>query len=105
MDDWDPKLTSGFAAEREVILFDNAGDTVRWIIGDTESGACATREGPHPSRRALTYTAPRGWRSVANVRLSLIDLYGKRGTPSRLRSGDTMDERAAMSLIDTRRDQ
>ena len=25
MDDWDPKLTNGFAAEREVILFDNAG--------------------------------------------------------------------------------
>jgi pimeloyl-ACP methyl ester carboxylesterase len=25
MDDWDPKVTNGFAAEREVILFDNAG--------------------------------------------------------------------------------
>jgi hypothetical protein len=29
MDDWDPKLTNGFAAEREVILFDNAGSRVR----------------------------------------------------------------------------
>jgi pimeloyl-ACP methyl ester carboxylesterase len=25
MDDWDPKVTNGFAAEHEVILFDNAG--------------------------------------------------------------------------------
>jgi pimeloyl-ACP methyl ester carboxylesterase len=25
MDDWDPKVTNGFAAEREVILLDNAG--------------------------------------------------------------------------------
>ena len=25
MNDWDPKVTNGFAAEREVILFDNAG--------------------------------------------------------------------------------
>ena len=25
MDDWDPKVTNGFAAKREVILFDNAG--------------------------------------------------------------------------------
>jgi pimeloyl-ACP methyl ester carboxylesterase len=25
MDDWDPKVTNGFAAERDVILFDNAG--------------------------------------------------------------------------------
>ena len=25
MDDWDPKLTNGFPAERDVILFDNAG--------------------------------------------------------------------------------
>src|SRR5215471_18513702 len=25
MDDWDPKVTNGFAAERHVILFDNAG--------------------------------------------------------------------------------
>ena len=39
------------------------------------------------------------------MRLSLIDLYGKRRIPARLQSSDTMDERAAMSLIDTRRDQ
>jgi pimeloyl-ACP methyl ester carboxylesterase len=25
MDDWDPKVPNGFAAERDVILFDNAG--------------------------------------------------------------------------------
>jgi pimeloyl-ACP methyl ester carboxylesterase len=25
MDNWDPKVTNGFAADREVILFDNAG--------------------------------------------------------------------------------
>src|SRR5262249_35878574 len=25
MDNWDPKVTNGFAAKREVILFDNAG--------------------------------------------------------------------------------
>src|SRR5262249_59740107 len=25
MDDWDPKVANGFAAERDVILFDNAG--------------------------------------------------------------------------------
>src|SRR5260370_1110520 len=25
MDDWDPKVTNGFAAEHEVILLDNAG--------------------------------------------------------------------------------
>src|SRR5271166_2212678 len=25
MDDWDPKVTNGFAAEHEVILFDNPG--------------------------------------------------------------------------------
>ena len=27
-----------------------AGDTVRWIIGDTESGAGADQEGPHPGQ-------------------------------------------------------
>jgi pimeloyl-ACP methyl ester carboxylesterase len=35
MDDWDPKLTNGFAAEREVILFDNAG--VAGSTGETPS--------------------------------------------------------------------
>jgi len=25
MDDWDPKVTNGFAAERDVIRFDNPG--------------------------------------------------------------------------------
>ena len=35
MDDWDPKPTNGFAAEREVILFDNAG--VAGSTGETPS--------------------------------------------------------------------
>ena len=35
MDDWDPKVTNGFAAEHEVILFDNAG--VGSSTGDTPS--------------------------------------------------------------------
>lgn len=35
MDGWDPKLTNGFAAEREVILFDNAG--VAGSTGETPS--------------------------------------------------------------------
>jgi pimeloyl-ACP methyl ester carboxylesterase len=35
MDDWDPKVTNGFAAEQEVILFDNAG--VGSSTGDTPS--------------------------------------------------------------------
>jgi pimeloyl-ACP methyl ester carboxylesterase len=35
MDDWDPKVTNGFAAEREVILFDNAG--VAGSTGETPS--------------------------------------------------------------------
>jgi pimeloyl-ACP methyl ester carboxylesterase len=39
MDDWDPKLTNGFAAEREVILFDNAG--VAGSTGETSSAVAA----------------------------------------------------------------
>ena len=39
MDDWDPKLTNGFAAEREVILFDNAG--VGSSTGETPSTVAA----------------------------------------------------------------
>jgi pimeloyl-ACP methyl ester carboxylesterase len=39
MDDWDPKLTNGFAAEREVILFDNAG--VAGSSGETPSTVLA----------------------------------------------------------------
>ncbi len=39
MDDWDPKLTNGFAAEREVILFDNAG--VAGSTGETPSTVMA----------------------------------------------------------------
>ncbi len=29
MDDWDPKVTNGFAAEHDVILLDNAGSGAR----------------------------------------------------------------------------
>jgi len=36
MDDWDPKVTNGFAAEHEVILFDNSG------IGSSSSETPAT---------------------------------------------------------------
>src|SRR5215469_11579938 len=39
MDDWDPKVTNGFAAEREVILFDNAG--VGSSTGETPSTVAA----------------------------------------------------------------
>ena len=39
MDDWDPKVTNGFAAEHEVILFDNAG--VGSSTGDTPSAVPA----------------------------------------------------------------
>ena len=35
MDNWDPKVTNGFAAERDVILFDNAG--VGSSTGETPS--------------------------------------------------------------------
>jgi pimeloyl-ACP methyl ester carboxylesterase len=36
MDNWDPKVTNGFAAEREVILFDNAG------VGGSSGGTPST---------------------------------------------------------------
>jgi pimeloyl-ACP methyl ester carboxylesterase len=39
MDDWDPRVTSGFAAVREVILFDNAG--VGGSSGETPSTVAA----------------------------------------------------------------
>ena len=39
VDDWDPKVTNGFAAEHEVILFDNAG--VGSSTGDTPSTVAA----------------------------------------------------------------
>jgi pimeloyl-ACP methyl ester carboxylesterase len=39
MDDWDPKVTNGFAAERDVILFDNAG--VGGSSGETPSTVAA----------------------------------------------------------------
>jgi pimeloyl-ACP methyl ester carboxylesterase len=35
MDDWDPKVTNGLAAQREVILFDNVGvasSTGRYLL-------------------------------------------------------------------------
>jgi pimeloyl-ACP methyl ester carboxylesterase len=39
IDDWDPKVTNGFAAEHEVILFDNAG--VGSSTGETPSTVAA----------------------------------------------------------------
>src|SRR6266436_5814703 len=39
MDDWDPKVTNGFAAERDVILADNAG--VGRSTGETPSTVAA----------------------------------------------------------------
>jgi pimeloyl-ACP methyl ester carboxylesterase len=39
MDDWDPKVTNGFAADHEVILFDNAG--VESSTGETPSTVAA----------------------------------------------------------------
>jgi pimeloyl-ACP methyl ester carboxylesterase len=39
MDNWDPKVTNGFAAERDVILFDNAG--VGSSSGETPSTVAA----------------------------------------------------------------
>jgi len=39
MDDWDPKVTNGLAAGREVILFDNAG--VGSSTGETPSSVAA----------------------------------------------------------------
>jgi pimeloyl-ACP methyl ester carboxylesterase len=39
LDDWDPKVTNGFAAEREVILFDNAG--IGSSTGETPSTVAA----------------------------------------------------------------
>ena len=42
------RMSGGRAARRTGPVA--AGDTVCWIIGDTESGTCATREGPHPGQ-------------------------------------------------------
>jgi pimeloyl-ACP methyl ester carboxylesterase len=39
MDDWDPKVTNGFAAEHEVILLDNAG--VGSSTGETSRAVAA----------------------------------------------------------------
>jgi pimeloyl-ACP methyl ester carboxylesterase len=39
MDDWDPKVTNGLAAQREVILFDNVG--VASSTGETPSSVAA----------------------------------------------------------------
>ena len=39
MDDWDPNVANGFAAEREVIVFDNAG--VGSATGETPSTVAA----------------------------------------------------------------
>jgi pimeloyl-ACP methyl ester carboxylesterase len=51
MDDWDPKVTNGFAAEREVILFDNVG--VGNSSGQTPSTVAAMTKDCIEFRRAL----------------------------------------------------
>jgi pimeloyl-ACP methyl ester carboxylesterase len=43
LDDWDPKVTNGFAAERDVILFDNVG--VGGSTGETPSTVAAMTKG------------------------------------------------------------
>jgi len=55
MDDWDPKVTNGFAAERDVILFDNAG--VGSSTGETPSTVAAmTRTVPNFAARSISET-------------------------------------------------
>ena len=66
MDHWDPAVTDGFAKEREVILFDNAG--VSSSSGDVpgsvvEAFSCPpvwspTRSGPAPHRRWFIGSMP-----------------------------------------------
>jgi pimeloyl-ACP methyl ester carboxylesterase len=51
MDDWDPKVTNGFAAEREVILLDNAG--VGSSSGETPPTVAAMTKGCVEFCRAL----------------------------------------------------
>src|SRR5215468_2585766 len=51
MDSWDPKVTNGFAAEREVILFDNAG--VGSSSGETPATVAAMTKGCVEFCRAL----------------------------------------------------
>jgi pimeloyl-ACP methyl ester carboxylesterase len=51
MDDWDPKLTNGFATEHDVILFDNAG--VANSTGETPSTVTAMTKGCVDFCRAL----------------------------------------------------
>ena len=51
MDDWDPKVTNGFAAVREVVLFDNVG--VGSSTGETQSTVAAMTKGCVEFCRAL----------------------------------------------------
>jgi pimeloyl-ACP methyl ester carboxylesterase len=53
MDDWDPKVTNGFAAVREVILFDNAG--VGSSTGKTPSTVAAMTKDCVDFCRALDF--------------------------------------------------
>ena len=55
MDNWDPKVTNAFAAEREVILLDNAG--VGGSSGETPSTVAAmTRTVPNFAARSISET-------------------------------------------------
>jgi pimeloyl-ACP methyl ester carboxylesterase len=51
MDDWDPKVTNGFAAEHEVILLDNAG--VGGSTGETPVAVAAMTKSCFDFCRAL----------------------------------------------------
>ena len=65
MDDWDPKVTNGFAAEREVILFDNAG--VGRSTGETPSTVAAMTKDCVDFCRALELEAIREWGSIPST--------------------------------------
>jgi pimeloyl-ACP methyl ester carboxylesterase len=62
MDDWDPKVTNGLAAEQEVILFDNAG--VGWRRNSSSQAlkrlaGWASPGLPRLSPRSPTRSSPR----------------------------------------------
>src|SRR5262249_37242307 len=64
MDNWDPKLTNGFAAEREVIMLDNAG--VGGSTGETPSTVAAMTKDCVDFCRALDF------RNIDVVGFSLV---------------------------------
>ena len=63
MDDWDPSVTNGFALDRDVILFDNAG------IGS--SGGETPSTVPEMTRHFLTFCRALGLKEIDAVGFSL----------------------------------